>query len=1710
MNIIASAIVELAADVGKLRTGLEDAARIADKNFSKIAKSADQVKTAFAGVTAGIAVGKILEMADSYNVLQSRIVMATKATGDYLGVSQQLFKISQQTGASLKDSTDVFQRLSLAAGNLGASNKDLLTLTSTVQKLGVMGGASTQALNAGLLQFGQAMGGGVVHAEELNSIIENMPLVAQKIAAGMAMTTAELRKAVIDGKVLSKDVFASLMKQAPEIAEQFKQVPLSLGRAMANMKTSFEQAIGQLDSSIGITKTLAAGVQLIADHAKLATNAIIGLGVAAAVFKVMTIDVVAIGKAMMSLTAILAANPYGAALAAVAGLTAALIAVKDESFAIGKSQVTLSTLIAATWEKMAPGLTAVWEYVKKAATKSMENISKAAQWLWKNLIDGVKTVIGLLTPIFQKLGDLPFFGAFKTWGADVAGIYKNLEAGAKQLGAEFTKTSDEIVKRAAEMNAAANKVGSVSDKKGEGKTNVEVDKKKLAAAAKMQEHADKFFRTQIAINKAAEYEAEFGKEAADFEEKRAQFREQVGRDMLPKELMQLQSILDVRQKLAQLEAFKAAVDATKQDAQMLELKRKGLEEQIPFYNTINQLKQQGITLTQQEQTVLQELMTANYVEEKNQATAEYIKKLDEQNLKLQEEITLGKDQAAVNAAIREAKAQNKFIDDEALENIGQRLEKEKELTKELEEQKKWKDIVKDIDKKNADLQLAATQNPAAKEQLKTQMALSDAAEKMGRDLTDVEAQTIAAGIAQQGFLERGKEAGDVIKANRTEQEIFNEEVQRLNQLYAEGHLNANDYAKAIKSASPEFKKIHDFAKDTASSFSKAMDDWLIKGKSLKDTFKDLGKALLANVAKKALFDPLEGGLTKFLENSLWKGPKTQPIVPGLGGGQSGQLAYNPAMPAGGLLGGAMPGSITAGGNVVSSGAITATGPVYINGQSLTGTGGGSMFGGLQSTLSNLFTGLMGGLKNIISAPFNLLANLFGGGSGGLLGGLKNLLSPLTGLVGGLFSSGASGLGKIFGGFREMGGSISGQKSYIVGEAGPELFTPGRAGAITSNNDLAKAYAATSAPLNMPSGTMNAQQAAFFGSDPYAVQGNAYLDMLAITQRTSGEPLYKTISGFQPTMTPRQKEIFDKIKAYESMGEDAKQFARTTMNGYPTNAERGELMQSTLSTIDFQTQAEINRWTDQYNDAIANAVLSQPGTVWNNQRNWAADTLSNKTWASSTISDQTKVALPDGNQTARIFMAMAHRGVVPTPTLMQKLNTRDWWADVLKPGANWQAMQTSSGSRMGMAGLGSGSFQSIGYTDLADPKGGWGNPGSGLQSFIPPSIWGGAGGSRGYGDPDGGWGSGLGYLRGAHDPAKFKNNSLLDGGGNGVGQFNPNYVQGEYWYKDKNGNIVKGVTPDVGGAESYIQRMIYGGVPGNADAHQGIVRLSDASGFARITTANGGSFIDNGGAGGSGSAPPYRFANPSATGTDHTLNGMPGYRPEPGFGRLESIGNHAESFYGGGVMGGALDGKIDAAKTAYDAYSTYKDTKDYLKGVIPSPMTDIAVDSAYETYKYLQTDKGKLQAALVQYKAQELGQTALGAFTSGQRAIGNFATQIGTGAANTYSNFFSKIKGYAMGGMIESNEIAMVGEKGPELIIPHTAGRVIPNNRMNGGGGNVYVELHASNPGDFQVTQRRAPNGDTHIMLQELIASTMRTKGGAVQKAMQKPRNLIRS
>lgn len=258
----------LSAGLTKATGELKNFGATAQRNLQVVANGFRSLG-AFAGVSlAGLGTREILATADSYSLLEARIKGITAETNDYAAVSAQLRDIAKSTGTELDATVTVFQSLARTRGDLGATNAQMLQLTRLVQQLGVLGGASTSALQNGLLQFSQAMGEGIVRAEEFNSILTNLPELAKAIRDGLGKSNAELRQMVKSGQLLSKDVFDALIKQSGAIEERFAKVPTTLARGWGALKIELIDLVGRLNESLGLTEAIGRAAQAAADLLK--------------------------------------------------------------------------------------------------------------------------------------------------------------------------------------------------------------------------------------------------------------------------------------------------------------------------------------------------------------------------------------------------------------------------------------------------------------------------------------------------------------------------------------------------------------------------------------------------------------------------------------------------------------------------------------------------------------------------------------------------------------------------------------------------------------------------------------------------------------------------------------------------------------------------------------------------------------------------------------------------------------------------------------------------------------------------------------------------------------------------------------------------------------------------------------------------------------------------------------------------------------------------------------------------------------------------------------------------------------------------------------------------------------------------------------------------------------------------------------------------
>ena len=284
-------MVAIEANMEGLRRGMKQAEKAVEDSNGKIRNSLNSIKRSFRGLnrTVGRAGGALvafyaikgaahaiaapLLMADRYGMLQDRLKAATRATGDYQKVSESLLNTSLLTGTALNANVDLFQRLAPAAVALGKSNDDILKLTEIIGKLGVISGATSDQMKNATLQFSQAMGEGVMRAQEFNSILDNAPAILQAIADGMGKSVSELRKMMRAGKLISKEVFEALLSQMKKVGKAYDEVPTRLEKSWTSFLTATSARLDKINEKIKITAGLAWTVEAAMGFIRPATTA---------------------------------------------------------------------------------------------------------------------------------------------------------------------------------------------------------------------------------------------------------------------------------------------------------------------------------------------------------------------------------------------------------------------------------------------------------------------------------------------------------------------------------------------------------------------------------------------------------------------------------------------------------------------------------------------------------------------------------------------------------------------------------------------------------------------------------------------------------------------------------------------------------------------------------------------------------------------------------------------------------------------------------------------------------------------------------------------------------------------------------------------------------------------------------------------------------------------------------------------------------------------------------------------------------------------------------------------------------------------------------------------------------------------------------------------------------------------------------------------
>lgn len=387
------------AQVTDIKKGVESA-RI---EIEKFQHSTAALKSSFSSISkyvlAAFGLNEIKGMIDAYTTLNNRLKLVTNSEKELKTVRAAIAQISSATGQNLDATAAIYQRLAQSSEQTGLSGQKLLTVTEAISKAMVIGGGNAQSQEAALIQLGQAFASGTLRGEELNSVLEQAPGLANAIAKGMGVSVGALRTLAATGKLTSKVVADSLLKQVPQIEADYLKTTRTIDQSFQNLKTQLTMFVGGANESSGAAKALSAILQTVANNINLIATAVMAfMG-----FKLAAYFIAATAEALTFTAALVAQGSAATAAARANGIYAASLgAIK------GSTIVSSLSKIAAALATLKTGM-AAFAATSAAAFASLAASASAAVF---SLYESIKSILALtkgkdtsnkISSLFDKL-----------------------------------------------------------------------------------------------------------------------------------------------------------------------------------------------------------------------------------------------------------------------------------------------------------------------------------------------------------------------------------------------------------------------------------------------------------------------------------------------------------------------------------------------------------------------------------------------------------------------------------------------------------------------------------------------------------------------------------------------------------------------------------------------------------------------------------------------------------------------------------------------------------------------------------------------------------------------------------------------------------------------------------------------------------------------------------------------------------------------------------------------------------------------------------------------------------------------------------------------------------------------------------------------------------------------------------------------------------
>ena len=247
--------------------GLQRAGYSLNRSIGRMHRRVFSLNGALAILSGATGVGLIIRefnrMADQMTLAESRVRLVTGSVTELRSAQSALFEVAQRTRSSYFITTDLYARVARSTENLNISQARLLRVTEAINKAALVGGATNTEYTAGIIQLTQGFASGALHGDELRSVLEQLPRLAEAIARGLGVDRGQLRE-LGELRILSADkVFRAIESQIAAINHDFTFINRTIEQSIQQVRNTAARAVQRANEDSIITNQFIAQIDRI-------------------------------------------------------------------------------------------------------------------------------------------------------------------------------------------------------------------------------------------------------------------------------------------------------------------------------------------------------------------------------------------------------------------------------------------------------------------------------------------------------------------------------------------------------------------------------------------------------------------------------------------------------------------------------------------------------------------------------------------------------------------------------------------------------------------------------------------------------------------------------------------------------------------------------------------------------------------------------------------------------------------------------------------------------------------------------------------------------------------------------------------------------------------------------------------------------------------------------------------------------------------------------------------------------------------------------------------------------------------------------------------------------------------------------------------------------------------------------------------------------